>query len=136
MRPLTWPRDQMSRWIFLCKIIFLWTEVFFFQLQNIIESNKKHVWFVFVKIMQLSFFTEKNTEKVIENHSWMWKFFKIFTQKKSIEVLYYLLYIPAIERPGLESQRSRKRHFFHRKIFKFFKYCNMFPKLSKRYFVC
>ena len=28
---------------------------------------------------------------------------------------------PAIERPGLESQRSRKRHFFHRKIFKFFK---------------
>ena len=29
---------------------------------------------------------------------------------------------PAIERPGLESQRSRKRHFFHRKIFKFFKY--------------
>ena len=24
--------------------------------------------------------------------------------------------------PGLESQRSRKRHFFHRKIFKFFKY--------------
>ena len=29
---------------------------------------------------------------------------------------------PAIERPGLESQRSRKRLFFHRKIFKFFKY--------------
>ena len=28
----------------------------------------------------------------------------------------------ALERPGLESQRSRKRHFFHRKIFKFFKY--------------
>ena len=27
-----------------------------------------------------------------------------------------------IIRPGLESQRSRKRHFFHRKIFKFFKY--------------
>ena len=25
---------------------------------------------------------------------------------------------PAIERPGLESQRSRKRLFFHRKIFK------------------
>ena len=29
---------------------------------------------------------------------------------------------PAIERPGLESQRSRKRLFFHRKIFQFFKY--------------
>ena len=26
----------------------------------------------------------------------------------------------AIERPGLESQRSRKRLFFHRKIFEFF----------------
>ena len=28
--------------------------------------------------------------------------------------------LPAIERPGLESQRSRKRLFFHRNIFKFF----------------
>ena len=32
---------------------------------------------------------------------------------------------PAIERPGLEKQRSRKRLFFHRKIFKFFKYINL-----------
>ena len=30
------------------------------------------------------------------------------------------------ERPGLESQRSRKRHFFHRKIFKFFKIFKLF----------
>ena len=35
---------------------------------------------------------------------------------------------PAIERPGLESQRSRKRLFFHRRIFKFFKYLNLYYK--------
>ena len=34
-------------------------------------------------------------------------------------VAYQIGYV--VERPGLESQRSRKRHFFHRKIFKFFK---------------
>ena len=32
----------------------------------------------------------------------------------------------SIERPGLESQRSRKRLYFHRRIIKFFKYCDIF----------
>ena len=40
--------------------------------------------------------------------------------------IYFQSSRPAIERPGLESQRSRKRHFFHRKIFKFFKILNLF----------
>ena len=36
---------------------------------------------------------------------------------------------PAIERPGLASQRSRKRHFFHRRIFKL---CRQWQKFQTR----
>ena len=41
--------------------------------------------------------------------------------------------LPAIEGPGLESQRSRKRLFFHRKIFKFFNnYIILFNSIEQR----
>ena len=42
-------------------------------------------------------------------------FFQVYSLKSVINFKALEVLLPAIERPGLESQRSRKRLFFHRR---------------------
>ena len=81
---------------------FVWIRETFFSVysQKTVSLNQINISLIYGQIKNFS----ELKKVLLKLISWVWNFW------------------PAIERPGLESQRSRERHFFHRKIFKFFKY--------------
>ena len=74
----------------------------FFKLNRLFCKIHRQICYVFIKAVYCTEMSVKFTEMYVKN-------LKIFLSKKRCL-------------PGLESQRSRKRFFFNRKIFKFFKY--------------